>query len=171
MKTNWLWDTRLSEEQVRKILKDPQNPRFNIYAGKLFSRVDDPAVAFHFIDQNTFAHKWPVIKKRIEKDAWAKPKIDFWQILYKRLLTRFQEQGVKLRKPAGSKLFSERIAVARQIKKIRTQSGYTQKDLAEKLGVIQQYVSKVESGSENVTIDTLKRIADILDKRLVIKLS
>ena len=170
MKTNWLWDTRLSEEQVRKILKDPQNPRFNIYAGKLFSRVDDPAIAFQFVDQNTFVYKWPVIKKRIEKDAWAKPKIDFWQILYKRLLTKLKEQGVKLRKTVEPESSPERVDVARQIRKVRTQSGYTQKDLAEKLGVIQQYISKVESGSENVTIDTLKRLADILDKRLVIKL-
>lgn len=171
MKTNWLWDTRLSEQRVKEILKDPQNPRFNIYAGKLFSRIDDPAIAFQFIDQETFAYKWPVIKKRMEKDAWAKLKIDFWQVLYKRVLTKMKEEGRRLRKSVGLKLPPERLNVAGQIKKIRTQLGYTQKDLADKLGVIQQYVSRVESGRENVSIDNLKRIADILDKRLIIKLS
>lgn len=168
MKTNWLWDTRLNEQKVKKILKDPQNPRFNIYAGKLFSRVDDPSVAFQFMDQRTFAHKWPAIKKRIEKDAWAKPKIDFWQTLYKRLLVKLRQEGVKLRESSKEKVSPSRLNVAVQIKEIRVQLGYTQKEMAEKLGVIQQYVSKIESGRENVTVDTLKRIADILDRRLVI---
>jgi ribosome-binding protein aMBF1 (putative translation factor) len=107
----------------------------------------------------------------MEKDAWAAPKIEFWQVLHKRLVAKLKEEGIKLRRPAGRELLSERLDVARQIKKIREQSGHTQKDLAEKLGVIQQYISKLESGSENITIDSLKRIAEILGKRLIVKLS
>jgi hypothetical protein len=30
MKTNWLWDSRLGESEVRKILKDAGNPKFDI---------------------------------------------------------------------------------------------------------------------------------------------
>jgi len=166
---NWLWDTRLDEKKVKDILKDPENPRFSIYAEKLFSRVDDPAVVFQFIDQTTFARKWPAIKKRIEKDAWARSRVEFWQVLYRRLRSRLQEEGVRLRtrKEIGS--FPERMTVAQQIRKTRMQAGYTQKELAEKLGVIQQYVSKIESGRENVTIDTLKKIADVLDRRLTVQ--
>ncbi|MFZ2937296.1 MAG: helix-turn-helix transcriptional regulator [Candidatus Omnitrophota bacterium] len=37
-------------------------------------------------------------------------------------------------------------------------------------GEIQQYISKIETGRENVTVDTLTRIADILNKKLVIEL-
>ena len=50
--------------------------------------------------------------------------------------------------------------------------GFSQKafEHAQKLGVIQQYVSKLETGRGNITIDTLKRIADVLHKNFVIKL-
>ena len=30
MKTNWLWDSHLGESKVRKILKDANNPKFNL---------------------------------------------------------------------------------------------------------------------------------------------
>jgi hypothetical protein len=54
MKTNWLWDSRLGESEVRKILKDTGNPKFDIYAEKLFSRVSSPKIAFSIIDKLTF---------------------------------------------------------------------------------------------------------------------
>lgn len=84
MRTHWLWDTRLSEKEVRKILKDENNPRFYIYAEKLFSRISDPQIAFEYVSEKTFCRKWPVIKMRIQKDAWAKVKVDFWQSIYKK---------------------------------------------------------------------------------------
>ena len=49
--------------------------------------------------------------------------------------------------------------------------GYTQEEMAKKLGVIQQYISKLEAGRENLSVDTLKRIADVLGKRLTIQLN
>ena len=54
MKINWLWDSHLSEAEVRKIVKDENNPKFNIYVQKLFSRVNDPKIAFDIIDEITF---------------------------------------------------------------------------------------------------------------------
>lgn len=85
MKTNWLWDTRLSETRVKKILEDENNPRFYIYAEKLFSRVSDPKVAFGYVPQNVFCRQWPVIKQRIEKDAWNRGRADYWQKVYNRV--------------------------------------------------------------------------------------
>jgi len=64
----------------------------------------------------------------------------------------------------------ERMQLAQQIRGIRIKSGYTQGDLAKKLGTVQQYISKIENGYENLTVDTLTRIADVLGKGLVIKL-
>ncbi len=155
MKTNWLWDIRLTEMRVSKILKDEKDPRFFIYAEKLFSRVSDPKVCFSFMPKHVFCRQWPAIKKRIEKDAWARKRVAFWQSIYRKI------EGIP----------PERIALAEQIYHIRNQLGYTQKQLATKLGVIQQYVSRLESGRENVTIDTLKNIADVLGKRLNIVIS
>lgn len=171
MRINWLWDSHLSEAEARKIVKDGNNPKFNIYAQKLFSRVNDPKVAFDIIDEITFCRKWPVIKKQMQKDHWLNNRLVFWQTIYERILERFKKQGIKIRQFQGAAISPEREKIAQQIKNLRLNLGYTQKDLAEKLGVIQQYVSKIENGRENISIDTLKKVADALDKRLIVKFS
>lgn len=51
----------------------------------------------------------------------------------------------------------------------RIQLGITQKQLAEKSGVSQANISKIENGSYKPSIPILKRIADGLGKRLVIE--
>jgi DNA-binding XRE family transcriptional regulator len=161
VKINWLWDTRLSQRRVKQILKDEGNPRFYIYAEKLFSRTQDPKTAFAFIPKRVFLKQWPVIKKRVEKDTWAQEKAKRWQAFY--------DQSLKaLPKPVEAS--AERMNIAQQIRDIRIKNGYTQRDMAQKLGVIQQYVSNLETGRENFTVDTLKRIALILNKQLDIQL-
>ncbi len=158
MKINWLWDTRLPDTRVKKILKNDKDPRFYIYAEKLFSRLNNPREAFNYVSKKTFRKTWPVIKQRVEKDAWAKKRVEFWQNIYEK------ETGQK-------DVFEERMSIAAQIKIFRVQMGYTQKEMAKKLGVIQQYISKLEAGRENLTIDTLKHVANILEKKLVIQLA
>ena len=171
MKVNWLWDSHLSEAEAKKIVKDENNPKFNIYAQKLFSRVNNPEIVFGIIDKITFCRKWPVIKKQMQKDRWLRNRLVFWQTIYERILERFKKQGIKIRQFQGVVISPEREKIAQQIKNLRLNLGYTQKDLAEKLGVIQQYISKIENGRENISIDTLKKIADALDKRLIVKFS
>ncbi len=83
MRSHWLWDTRLSEKEVIKILKDEINPRFFIYAEKLFSRITDPRQAFEYISEETFCRNWQIIKERIERDAWVKHRVGFWEAIYK----------------------------------------------------------------------------------------
>lgn len=41
--------------------------------------------------------------------------------------------------------------------------GYTQKQLAEKLGCSAQYVSKMVKGSENLTLETISKLEQVLD--------
>ncbi len=171
MKTNWLWDTRLSEKEVRGILKHEDNPRFNIYMEKLFARVSDPVVAFSLVDKTTFCRKWPAIKKRLVKDRWVKNRVLFWQTIYERIHDDLRIHGTKIREPIETAIPPERIQVARQIRDIRMKLGYTQNDLARKVGVIQQYVSKIEAGRDNVSIDTLKKIAGGLGRHVTIKIA
>ncbi|MDO9579313.1 MAG: helix-turn-helix transcriptional regulator [Bacteroidales bacterium] len=45
-----------------------------------------------------------------------------------------------------------------------------ERDIAKKLGAVQQYISKIENGHENLSMDTLARIAAVFEKGLVIKL-
>jgi len=170
MKTNWLWDSRLEESEVRKILKDINNPKFDIYAEKLFSRVSDPKIAFSIIDKVTFCKKWPTIKKRMRKDSWLKNRVLFWQTIFERTYEGLKGRGTKIREPQEVKISPERIILAQQIRSIRMRLGYTQEDIAKKLGTGQQYISKIENGHENFSIDTLARIADVFEKGLVIKL-
>lgn len=170
MKINWLWDSRLGENKVRKILKDENNPKFDIYAEKLFSRVSDPKMAFSIIDKVTFCKKWLTIKKRMNKDRWLKERVIFWQTIYERIYERLKERGIKIREHREVEIPEERMKLAQQIRNIRMKLGYSQKDIAKKLGVTQQYISKIEKGHENVSIDTLTRIADVFGKGLVIKL-
>ena len=155
MKINWLWDTRLSEARIKRILKNEYDPRFYIYAEKLFSRVNDPKIAFDYVPREVFCRNWPGISKRIQKDAWIQGRADFWQTVYEKTIVGYPE----------------RMSIADQIKDIRTQMGYSQKELAKRLGVIQQYVSKLEAGRENLTLDTLKKIAEVFGKRLIVQLN
>lgn len=171
MKINWLWDSRLRESKAREILKDENHPKFGIYAEKLFSRVNNPKVVFSIVDKLTFCKKWPGIKKRIRKDRWLRYRVVFWQTIYERVLEGLKEQGIKIREPREVKIPPERMKLAQEIKDIRVKSGYTQMDMAKKLGVIQQYISKIENGYENFSVDALKRIADVFDRKLVIGLS
>jgi len=171
MKTNWLWDSRIKEGAAREILRDKDNPKFEIYAEKLFSRVNDPKVVFSIVDKTVFCKKWPAVKKRMRKDRWLGDRVIFWQTIYERVLEGLKEQGVRIREPRETEISAERIKLAQEIKDIRVELGYTQKDMAKKLGVIQQYVSKIENGYENFSVDTLKRIADVFDRKLVIGLS
>lgn len=170
MKTNWLWDSTINEREVKGILGDENHPKFYIYAEKLFSRISDPSIAFTFVDKKIFCSKWPGIKKRLKKDSWARNKVIFWQTMYEHIYKEFKKQGIKIREHAEVKIPQERKKIAKQIRTVREKLGYTQKDLAKRLGVIQQYISKIETGMENVSIDTLRRIANALGRKLTVRL-
>ncbi|WP_375143341.1 helix-turn-helix domain-containing protein [Domibacillus sp. A3M-37] len=45
----------------------------------------------------------------------------------------------------------------------RKKRGWTQENLAEELQTKQSVISRIESGNQNLTLDTLKSIADIFD--------
>ncbi len=170
MKTNWLWDSSIEESEAVQILKQENHPQFNLCAEKLFSRVNDPETAFRIIDKVTFCKKWPGIKKRMNRDSRLKNRTVFWQTIYENIHENLKKQGIKIRSRRETEIPAERMELAREIKKIRLESGCTQKDMAKKLGVIQQYISKIENGHENFSIDTLKKIAGALNKKLMITL-
>ena len=170
MNKNWLWDTSLNEKEVKNILKDKNSPKFTAYAEKLLSRSNNVKEVFSLIDKKSFCEKWYVIKKRLNRDKWAKNKVIFWQVIYDSVKDQLQHKGIKIRKELKYTVPAIRQDLARQIKKIRASLGYTQKDVAKQLGVAQQYISKIESGKENVSIDKLAGLASLYNKKIVIKL-
>lgn len=56
--------------------------------------------------------------------------------------------------------------MARQLIKARLAKKLTQTELADKAGVKQAYIARLESGSANPTVDTLNKVAGALGKRL-----
>lgn len=60
-------------------------------------------------------------------------------------------------------------AVVQAIIDARAQSGMTQKQLAEKTGIAQGDISKLENGSANPSVRTLQRLAAGMNMRLELK--
>lgn len=50
-----------------------------------------------------------------------------------------------------------------RIKALRTAKNYTQEQVAERLGISRQKYARVENGSNSITWDILRKIAEILD--------
>lgn len=63
----------------------------------------------------------------------------------------------------------QRFLLCQQIKEARKEKGLTQSELGEKLGVKKAWISKLESGENNVTLDTLLKVLNVLGKTLTIQ--
>lgn len=91
----------------------------------------------------------------------------------------------KLKIVSGDKMFSKAMKradfrrayedlepefqIARQVIKARIEKGYTQKNLAEKIGTKQPSIARLEGMGSIPTISQIKKIAEVLNKRLVIR--
>ena len=53
--------------------------------------------------------------------------------------------------------------VSQSIREVRKAKALTQKELAEKLGVAETTVNRYESGEQNLTIETLQKVANALE--------
>ena len=57
------------------------------------------------------------------------------------------------------------------IKKARLKNNYTQEMLGEKIGVKKAQISKLENGSSNVTIGTMKKVFDALNTHITLNVN
>lgn len=55
-----------------------------------------------------------------------------------------------------------KIKLGKRIKELRKKSGYSQEKLAEKLGIAQNTLSKIETGENFLTSETLENLSDVL---------
>lgn len=60
----------------------------------------------------------------------------------------------------------ERMLIGKRIKHLRTRLGVTQDRLAEDIQISPKYLSSIERGKENPTLDTLLRLAESLHVEL-----
>lgn len=69
--------------------------------------------------------------------------------------------------PSGQPRLSARQRFTRRLRQIRAFRGYSQEHLAELCGLHRTYVSSVERGERNITIDNMERLAQALGVDIV----
>jgi len=57
------------------------------------------------------------------------------------------------------------LKAAMELRRVRKQMHLSQEQLAKKMSVKREFISRIESGRQNVTIDTLYRIAEVTGKQ------
>ena len=85
-------------------------------------------------------------------------------------LKQFKEE--QLQNPEVAKAYEEiqpELDVIRAIVNARTSQNLTQKELAERTGINQADISKLENGTRNPSINLLKRLAEGMDMMLKIE--
>ncbi|MFH1801203.1 MAG: helix-turn-helix transcriptional regulator [Candidatus Omnitrophota bacterium] len=161
MKRSWLWNINKTEDEIKRILKDPQEKSFVHYASLLLSRHSGlPKEIFQdFLSKENFCRHWFEIKRKMRKDKWNDERIPFWDEVYKYLIREFKKKNVVFsrqgkqvqKKPAWEKM-------AGDIRAWRRAQKMTQAEFAKKMGVKQQFISKIESGTRNLSTRTLEKI-------------
>ncbi len=71
----------------------------------------------------------------------------------------------ELKDPEFASHFKEasvRLRAAQQLASLRKKAGLTQKKLAARIAVPQQNVARIESGTQNMTMDLIERVADAM---------
>ena len=64
-----------------------------------------------------------------------------------------------------------KVALAQKIAEIRDENNLTQSGLAKKMNVSQQFISQIESGESNLTLETLLKLAQSLNAGIMISFS
>ncbi len=166
MRKNWYWDLNLPEPKIKKILMREDDPRFVKIAGTLLSRVDDPEEVFKLMAPAAFCRRWIAIEREIKSDEWTKEKAAFWKVTYLRLAKEMQEKGEKIRKPEVIELDAFDRALVEKVIQCRKAAAMSQKELAQFMDYSQQFISGIETGREKITIDFLKKLAQITGQRI-----
>ncbi len=166
---DWLWDKKANISEVKRILQDPDNKEFVVLASLLLARKNNPREVFkEYLDPLLFCRNWQRIKGRMRKDKWSRQRIIFWQEIYNKLKSRYRTQGIIFREKKEEVRGVICEKAGKMIRDIRKEKGLSQKALADKLGVSQQLISRIENGKENISLITLANILRVLGKELKI---
>ncbi|MBL7196597.1 MAG: helix-turn-helix transcriptional regulator [Candidatus Omnitrophica bacterium] len=173
MDRSWLWDKMIDSRQVKRIFKDEANPRFVELASLLLSRKNVPKEVFKdYVTPLKFCRNWQRIKKRMRQDNWNNPRIEFWQAIYEKLMVKYKRRNIsvyptKKKAQLASELSND---IAKIIIDMRKKKGFTQQQLAQITGFSQQMISRIEKGKQNISLTTLKKVADSLGCKVKINL-
>jgi DNA-binding XRE family transcriptional regulator len=163
---DWLWDRNISIKKAQKILANPEDEHFLSLASVLLSRKNIPKEVFkQYIKPLDFLSNWQRIKRQMRKDSWNNPRIEFWQAIYEKMKEKYRAKGISISRESKFIKPKDEFCklIAEKIKALRKQKGLTQEDLAKKLNIAQQVISRIERGRENISLLTLKKISDGLE--------
>ncbi|MEE8329420.1 MAG: helix-turn-helix transcriptional regulator [Thermodesulfovibrionia bacterium] len=167
MKKNIFWDKDISIDKVKNILKDESHPRFIYFAALLLSRTSDIKEVFtDYLDKVVFCVQWRKIKQKMRKDKWNNPKINFWKEVYRVVLQKMDINEKQIFPKRDELKNPELRALAGKIKEARKKMGWTQKRLAENVGLSQQTISFIEKGNLNFSFESLMKIISALNFRI-----
>ncbi len=79
-----------------------------------------------------------------------------WKDIQKKLI------GTNQKREAEIQLEQIKLDLAQLIYDSREEIGFTQSELASRMGLKQQYIAKIESGEANITLETLVRFLSSL---------
>lgn len=155
----YFWGLKPSAlKETEEILKNPSHPRFVEKMYVLLSRCDKPEEVFTLIGKEKFLENWPRIRNYWRKRRQAEDFQYWWDSVYKNLL---KKKGVKkVNKDILSSILKK---IGEVIKNKRIEKGYSQEDLAIKVGLRQPDISKIEKGKVNITLETLIKLCKVLD--------
>ena len=169
---NWLWDRKITEVQAKKILKSPENPRFIELSALLLARSNSPSEVFtKYLSALHFCTNWTRIKKQMRKNKWQEPRIIYWEAVYEKVREKLKNKGLLGKRKVSITPDSFLTTIGSKIKELRKKKNLTQRELAQKLFVSQQLVSRIEKGKENISIKHLKKIIEVLGEELKISMS
>ena len=64
--------------------------------------------------------------------------------------------------------YGKRLEIAYQILQLRRKNRISQEEFAKKIGTTQSNIARMESGSQNLTIEMLDKVAETFNKKLQI---
>lgn len=163
---NWYWDLNIPFKKIKQILAREDDPRFSRLAGTLLARVQDPKQVFGLITPTAFCRRYQAIENEIKSDEWTKERAAFWKATYLRLSKELQEKGERIRKPEVIELDAFDRALVEKVKQCRKAAAMSQKELAQFMDYSQQFISGIETGREKITMDFLKKLAQITGQRI-----
>jgi DNA-binding XRE family transcriptional regulator len=160
----WLWNVKLTDEEARKILKDPEDPRFLIYAARRLATANLPREVFRdYLKKEDFLKCWPAIKRQMRKDAWNRDRVIFWQGVYEYLIKALKKKGTPFVRPkAEVRIDPEQKKTGGMLRVLRRSRKMTQEELAERVGLTQQHIAKIEKGLTRPRPKTLEKIEKAL---------
>jgi len=164
---NVFWDKKMSLEEIKNILKDESHEEFISFSALLLGRTTDiKGVFLNYLDKITFCKNWRKIKRKMRKDKWNSPNINFWDEVYNVVVEKNKIQIVQKRDVSRKPELGNLSDI---IKKTRKEHGWTQQELAGNVGLSQQTISLMESGKFNFSVKSLMKILSALKLKIELR--